>query len=139
MAYKRLWEIGSYKVEPPNERSLQILFSPQVDKGIENLTVLMSTLAPHSGRTGVHTHPVDEVIYVITGRGEGKENGKTFKIEPGTIIYAPAGVEHDCRNFSDETMQMLCVYVPALPDESVDRIVKNSKLRVKSSDAFSLT
>ena len=131
MPNKRLWEIGSYKVDPPNERSLQILHSPQVDKGVPNFTLLMSTIAPHTGQTGMHTHPVDEFIYVITGRGEGEEEGKTFTIEPGTIIYAPAGVKHDCRNYSDQTMQMLCVYVPALPDEAVDRIVKNSELRVK--------
>src|SRR5665648_1162744 len=86
MSNKRLWEIGSFKVEAPKERSLQILFSPQVDKDIENCTILMSTIAPHTGKTGIHTHPVDEVIYIITGRGEGEENGKTFKIVPGTII-----------------------------------------------------
>jgi len=133
MPYKRLWEIGSFKVESPNERSLQILYSPQVDKGIQDVTVLMSTIAPHSGKTGIHTHPVDEFIYIITGRGEGEEDGKTFKIEPGTIIYAPAGVKHDCRNFGDETMQMLCIYVPALPDEVVEKITRNAKLRVKKS------
>jgi len=131
MPYKRLWEIGSFKVDPPNERSLQILYSPQVDEGIQNVTVLMSTIAPHTGKTGLHTHPVDEIIYIITGRGEGEEGGKTFKIEPGTIIYVKAGVEHDCRNFGDDTMQMLCIYVPALPDEAVERIVKNAKIRVK--------
>ncbi len=117
------------KVEPPNERSLQILYSPQVDKGMQNLTVLMSTIAPHAGKTGMHTHPVDEVLYIIAGRGEGEESGKTFEIVPGTIIYIKAGVEHDCRNLGDETMQMFCVYVPALPDEVVERITKNSKLR----------
>ncbi|MCK4348545.1 MAG: hypothetical protein KAW47_08000 [Thermoplasmatales archaeon] len=52
-------------------------------------------------------------------------------MEPGTIIYAPAGVKHDCRNFSDETMQMLCVYVPALLNEVVEKITKNAELRVK--------
>ncbi|PKP58001.1 cupin domain-containing protein [Candidatus Atribacteria bacterium HGW-Atribacteria-1] len=131
MSYKKLWEIGSFKFEPPNERSLQIIYSPQVDERIQNVTVAMSTIAPHSGKTGIHTHPVDEVIYVITGRGECEEDRKTFKIEPGTIIYAPAGVKHDCRNFSDETMQMFCVYVPALPDEVVEKITKNAELRVK--------
>lgn len=74
---------------------------------------------------------MDEVIYVITGRGEGEENGRIFKIEPGTIIYAPAGAKHDCRNFSDEIIQMLCVYIPALPNEVVKKITKNAKLRVK--------
>ena len=131
MPYKRLHEIGSMKVNPPTERSLQILFSPQVDGDMENFTALMSTIAPHSGQTGPHTHPVDELIYIITGRGEGEEDGKTFKIKPGTIIYAKAGVLHNCKNYSDETMQMYCIYVPALADDAVERITKNAKIRVK--------
>jgi len=131
MSYKKAWEIPSYKVSPPNERSLQILYSPQIDKGIKDITVLMSTLFPHTGRSGLHTHDVDEIMYIITGRGEGVEEDKVFDIQPGTIIYAPAGVRHECRNFSDETMQILCVYVPSLPDDVVDKFVKNAKLRVK--------
>jgi hypothetical protein len=33
------------------------------------------------------------------------------------VKHNVAGVKHNCRNFSDETMQMYCVYVPALPDD----------------------
>jgi quercetin dioxygenase-like cupin family protein len=131
MPYKRLHGIGSMKVAPPCERSLQILFSPQVDKDMENFTALMATIAPHLGQTGIHTHPVDEIIYIITGCGEGEEDGKTFKIEPGTIIYAKAGIPHNCKNYSDEAMQMYCIYVPALPNEAVERITKNAKIRIK--------
>jgi len=126
MPYKRLWKIPSKKVAPPNERCLQIIYSPQQDAKVANATFLMSTLAPHSGQTGVHTHVVDEIIYIITGRGEGEDDGKAFELVPGTIIYAPAGIKHNCRNFSDESMQMFCVYVPALPDE----IIKNLSIEV---------
>jgi quercetin dioxygenase-like cupin family protein len=132
MPHKYLWEIGSEKIDPPNERSLKILMSPQVDPGMQNITALMSTIAPHTGQTGIHTHTVDELIYVITGRGEGYEAGEKFTIEPGTIIYAKAGVEHNCKNFSDETMQMYCIYSPALPSEIVARITNNAKIRVAS-------
>ena len=131
MSYKRLWEIGSNKIDPPKERSLQILFSPQTDKGMENCTILMSTIAPHHGETGVHTHPVDEFIYIISGRGEGEEEGEIYDLVPGTIIHASAGKKHNCKNFSDETMQMLCIYVPSLSNEKVLNIINNSKIRFK--------
>jgi len=126
MPYKRVWEIPSAKIPAPKERALQIVMSPQVDKGMQNCTLLTSIIAPRTGKTGVHTHPVDEYIYIITGRGEGEESGKTFKIEPGTLIYAPAGVEHDCRNLGDDTMVLFCIYVPALPDDVVEGIIKKS-------------
>jgi len=131
MPYKRVWEIGSFKVESPNERSLQILFSPQIDKGIKDTTVLMSTIVPHTGTTGAHTHDVDEIIYILTGRGLGVEGRETYDLEPGTVIYAPAGVEHECRNLGDDSMQLFCVFIPALPDEAVERITKNAKVRVR--------
>jgi len=130
MPHKRLWKIPSKVVAPPNERCLQILYTPQQDQNVANATFLMSTLAPHTGQTGVHTHVVDEIIYVITGRGEGEDDGKTFELVPGTIIYAPAGVKHNCKNFSDETMQMYCVYVPALPEEIVKNLLNEAVIRV---------
>ena len=131
MSYKRLWEIGSYKVGPPNERALQLIFSPRTDKGIKDCAVLMATLVPYTGRSGLHTHLVDEIMYVITGRGEGVEGDKRFKIEPGTIIYAPAGVQHECRNYGDDTMQIFCVYIPSLSNEQIEEYVKNSKVGIK--------
>ncbi len=130
MPHKRLWKIPSKMVAPPNERCLQILYTPQQDQNVANATFLMSTLAPHTGQTGVHTHVVDEIIYVITGRGEGEDDGKTFELMPGTIIYAPAGVKHNCKNFCDETMQMYCVYVPALPEEIVKNLLNEAVIRV---------
>lgn len=131
MPHKRIWEIGSYRVDPPTERALQIIFSPQTDQGIKDCTVLMSTIAPFTGTTGPHTHNGDEIMYVITGRGEGTEAGKHFKVEPGTIIYAPAGVEHECRNLGEETMRLFCVYLPSLPADKVREFVDKAEVRVK--------
>lgn len=131
MSYKKVWEIGSFKVDAPNERSLQILYAPQVDKNIKDVTVLMSTLFPHQGKTGLHTHTVDEIIYVMNGRDEGQEGDRIFQIEPGIVMYIPAGVEHDCRNFSDETMRMLCIYVPSLPEDKAKNILVGAKIRGK--------
>ncbi|MBC7189339.1 cupin domain-containing protein [Candidatus Aerophobetes bacterium] len=133
MPHKKLWEVPGYKVHPPNERTLQVLYSPQIDKGIKDVTVLMSTLFPHGGRSGLHTHDVDEIMYIITGRGEGVEGEEVFDIEPGVVFYAPAGVKHECRNFSNETMQIFCVYVPSLPDNVVEEFVKNASLKGKNS------
>jgi len=107
-----------------------MLLTPQRDADSPNATFLMSTLVPHTGQTGLHTHTVDEVIYIITGYGEGEEAGTRFRIEPGTLVYVKAGVEHDCRNLGDETMQMYCVYVPALPDPAVERIISNARQRL---------
>jgi mannose-6-phosphate isomerase-like protein (cupin superfamily) len=131
MPHKQVRTIASWRVDPPNERSLKVIFTPQLDEAFPNATFLISTLVPHTGQTGKHTHPVDEIIYIVSGYGLGEEAGVPFRIEPGTVIYAKAGVEHDCRNLGDETMQLYCVYIPALPDETVKRIVSQATVRLK--------
>lgn len=129
MSRKHIRGMPSWRVDPPNERSLKMLLTPQRDDSCPNATVLISTLVPHTGQTGRHTHPVDEIMYIISGYGEGEEGNTAFLIEPGTLILAKAGVEHNCRNLGDETMQIFCVFVPAMPDETVERIVSSSRPR----------
>ena len=130
MPYKKARTIGSWRVDPPNERSLKVLLTPQMDEGCPDATFLLSTILPHGGQTGVHTHDVDEVIYIISGYGTGEEAGQTFDIEPGVLIHAKAGVEHNCTNLGDETMQLFCAFIPALPETTVKRIVDNSVVRL---------
>jgi quercetin dioxygenase-like cupin family protein len=130
MPHTTVWRIPAKRIDRPNERNLQVLYSaaPDAARGgflvhQPDATVLVSTIYPQGGRTGVHTHPVDELIYVISGRGYGTERGDRFVIEPGTVIFAQANVEHDCVNLSTETMQLLCVYLPALPQHAVEALL----------------
>jgi len=131
MPVKKVSQINAFKAGPPNERLLQMLLTPQEDAGAPDATILVATLPPHTGQTGVHTHTVAEVIFILSGRGEGLEGGKTFPLEPGTLVLAPAGVEHNCRNLSDEPMRMYCVFIPAQPDEAVQRIVDGAKAQAQ--------
>jgi quercetin dioxygenase-like cupin family protein len=130
MPHTTVWRTPAKKIDSPNERNLQVLYSAAPDAARRGFlahqpdaTVLVSTIYPHGGRTGVHTHPVDELIYVMSGRGYGTECGHRFPIEAGTVIFAEANVEHDCVNLSVETMQLLCVYLPALPEQAVESLL----------------
>jgi len=41
--------------------------------------------------------------------------GEKVKIETDSVILAPKGVEHECRNTSGtETLKLFCVYIPPL-------------------------
>ena len=107
------WEFPSVKVEPPNVRYLKMIASPEVT-GYEKASVLFSHIPPGS-TTGLHTHPdSDEIIY-FTGRGEGRMGGEKVEIETDSVMIAPMGVEHECRNTSEtETLKLFCVFVPPL-------------------------
>ena len=121
------WKFPSVKAEPPNERYLKMLASPEVT-GYEKATVLFSHIPP-GGTGGMHAHPdSDEIIYVI-GRGEGMIGGKKIKIETDSVMIAPMGVEHQCWNTSEtETLKLLCVCIPPLKTTGLlDELARKTK------------
>jgi len=107
------WEFPSVKSAPPNERFRRLIASAETT-AYDKATILLVNLPP-LGTTGVHTHPdSDEIIYV-TGRGEGMVAGEKTKLEVDSVVIAPKGVEHECRNTSEtEILKLFCVFVPPL-------------------------
>lgn len=115
MLVKRTWEIQSSKVDPPYERGLKVVFSPDVDE-VGDFTLLVSTVYPRGGKTALHTHEGSgELMYFVTGRGYAILDGESFPVEPDMAFFAPAGREHQVVNTGDETMKIMCVFTPALP------------------------
>ena len=109
----RGWEFPSVKVEPPRERYLKLIACPETT-GYKTATVLFSHLPAGSG-TGKHIHPDSDEIMYFVGRGECLMDGKAIGLETDSVIIAPRGVEHECRNTSQtETLKIFCVYVPPL-------------------------
>ena len=132
---KTLWECLGKTVPAPYTRNLQIVYTPQMDPGMKDFTFLISTLYPVDGQTDYHIHPVDEMILILSGRGEAIMGEEKTTIEPGSVIYAPTGVRHQCKNYSDESMRMACFYIPALPDDAVNKIMEGATLRVPKESA----
>jgi mannose-6-phosphate isomerase-like protein (cupin superfamily) len=98
------------KVPAPNERILKVLLSPELGS-TDKFTLLLSIISP-GNTTGLHTHDVDEIMYVATGRGEcivGEEKGE-FKED--TVLFAPKLVKHEVKNVGDETLKLVCFYIP---------------------------
>jgi quercetin dioxygenase-like cupin family protein len=106
------WEYPSVKADPPNTRFIKILLSPEVG-GYKEASILFSHIPPGS-TTGKHKHASDEIMHV-TGRGESLVGSELFKIETDSVIFAPKGVEHECRNTSEtETLKLFCIFIPPL-------------------------
>ena len=125
------WEFPAVKVEPPTERYLKIIASPETT-GYEKATFLFSHIPPGS-TTGSHIHPdSDEIMYCV-GRGECTMNGEKAKIETDTVIVAPMGEEHECRNTSKtETLKLFCVFLPAMKlSETLAALVPETKEYLK--------
>jgi len=120
------WKFPSAKADPPNTRFLKIIMSPEVS-GYNEATILFSHIPPGSG-TGVHTHTSDEIMYVI-GRGESRVGDEVTKLETDSVIFAPKGVAHECRNTSEtETLKLFCVYIPPLkPSPLLEKLIDETK------------
>jgi len=122
----KVWEVKGYKVPPPTERTLKMLFSPELGN-TDKVTVLAS-LIPPGGTTGLHSHDVDEIIYIASGRGIHVEGDEEHPVEPDMVLYAPAKIAHEVRNTGDETIKLICVFVPPLkPSEVIMKAVEAAK------------
>jgi quercetin dioxygenase-like cupin family protein len=68
-------------------------------------------IAP-GGSVGRHTHPGDEISYVVAGEGEILMEGKPpLTIKPGDGFVVPGGTKHDAHNTGTEPLKLIAVYV----------------------------
>ncbi len=117
------WELPSVKLDSPNERYMKVVMSPEVT-GYNAATILFAYIPPGSS-TGRHTHPGDEIIHVVGGHGDGYVDDKVTTITADSVILAPKGVEHECRNTSKtETLKLFCVFIPPLaPSPLMEKLI----------------
>lgn len=63
-------------------------------------------------KAGRHTHPGDEISYILEGEGEILIEGKPpRKVKAGDGFVIPAGAKHDAHNTGNTTLKLLGVYV----------------------------
>jgi quercetin dioxygenase-like cupin family protein len=64
------------------------------------------------GRAGRHTHPGDEISYVLEGEGQLLIDGQPPRtVKAGESFVIPAGVVHDAHNAGAAPMKLVGVFV----------------------------
>ena len=58
-----------------------------------------------------HTHPGEEIIYVLTGTLEYEVAGKAVTLKAGDVLFVPHGVVHAARNVGSRPGAELATYV----------------------------
>lgn len=58
----------------------------------------------------VHSHPVEESVTFLSGRGEATMGDETVEFEAGTSLFFPAGLLHGFRNTGGETLHVVVVF-----------------------------
>ncbi|MFL6762868.1 MAG: cupin domain-containing protein [Sphingomicrobium sp.] len=58
-----------------------------------------------------HTHPGEEIIYVLTGTLEYEVGGKPVTLKAGDVLFVPSGTVHAARNVGSTPAAELATYV----------------------------
>jgi quercetin dioxygenase-like cupin family protein len=58
-----------------------------------------------------HTHPGEEVIYVIEGTIEYQIGGKSATVKAGDVLFVPAGTVHSAKNIGSGNGAELATYI----------------------------
>lgn len=107
---------GEYKIDirermRGGEGSVKIehLWIPGEEMKAHNRLFAKLTIAPGSG-IGFHPHDKEEeVFYVIKGRAEADDNGKTVILNPGDTILTGNGAGHAIKSVGDGDLELLAV------------------------------
>ena len=74
--------------------------------------VQVETLIPAGVESGWHTHPGEEVGYIIAGQVEMMVEGRaTVVLHPGEGFLIPPRTPHNARDLGPETGRMLSTYI----------------------------
>ncbi len=87
----------------------------QADVAAPNTQAVVMRVELDAGAVaGRHSHPGDEISYVLEGEGELLVDGEApRRLRPGDAFVVPAGRVHAARNTGTVTMRLLGVFVVA--------------------------
>jgi mannose-6-phosphate isomerase-like protein (cupin superfamily) len=114
--------IPSKVIPEPYQRSLQLILDKRDGEDVGDFSLILSTLYPYEGKTASHSHNVAELMYIISGYGYCITDGQKTAIRPGYSVYARADENHQIVNESNETMRIVCVFLPALSEEKIKEL-----------------
>jgi quercetin dioxygenase-like cupin family protein len=83
------------------------------DLSVSGLEVVQARIHFNTGASfGAHTHPGEEIIYVLEGRLEYTMEGKApITLKAGDVLFIPTGIVHSAKNVGKTKAVELATYV----------------------------
>ena len=91
---------------------MEALFLADNDETASGYSISQWWLEPHTSGPGAHSHPEDDVFFVIDGTMSFLVGDEWIDAPRGSFVLAPGGVTHDFENRSDARARMLNVFAP---------------------------
>lgn len=93
------------------DSELAIILDPARSTGdfVESMTVFSERIAP-GDRIPLHEHTIDEVFFLDEGKIEAVLGEERRSVQPGAIVFIPAGTAHGFRNLGDDVARIHAVF-----------------------------
>lgn len=100
---------------------ISALFKADGNEGAGRYSISEWWLEAHTTGPGAHSHPEDDIFYVIEGTMSFLIDQTWQHLQAGSFVLVPGGVTHDFENRSDARAGLLNFSVPggfepAMPD-----------------------
>lgn len=87
----------------------------------KNFSLLVNT--SNAGTKGsAHKHDVEHCWYILSGKGSMTMGDKTYRIEPETAVFTPAGVMHSINVDPEEDLTYVVIYAPPGPEQKLKEL-----------------
>lgn len=96
-------------------------FRKELVTGDHSQVVVMSI--PVGGEIGQETHKVDQVLIFVEGMGQAILNGVVSNVSARSLVFVPAGTEHNFKNTGDKVLKLFTIYAP--PQHKPGTVEKN--------------
>lgn len=103
------WAIQSLYAQQPGFTRVELQRHDLSTPGRETVQV-RAEFSP-GGMVGKHTHPGEEVAYVLEGTIELEVEGKSRTLKAGDSFFVPAGTVHAAKNGGSTAAKVLATYI----------------------------
>jgi quercetin dioxygenase-like cupin family protein len=117
MKVVKLDEVTEYVASPPLRRSVKLLIDHET-VGAKSCSMGISFFDP-GDKNSFHSHNVEEIQYVIRGRGTFHTEDEVVELGEGAAIFLQANERHKLENNGTETLWLLWVYAPPGSEETI--------------------
>lgn len=78
------------------------------DDGAENFAMRLFEVGP-GGHTPFHTHDFEHEVFIISGEGAIKIEGRVEILKKGDALFVPPDVEHQFLGSAEGSLRFLCL------------------------------
>jgi quercetin dioxygenase-like cupin family protein len=110
--YVRPADFGAMQATAADQRWQQKLLD-RTSGGEAVGVVLIRTPAGGGSPEGLHTHPFEQVFYVLEGTMGVEVDGQKHEVQAGSVVVFPQGMPHRNWNAGDQPTVHLAINVPA--------------------------